>query len=214
MYELETRVKLQILQQNRKIIFLGYIERKFKVYWFSCVSRIVQADIVPLGNALLVNLFDAFTLPGSQENEYIMKGMEFWSFCSLVSIYTDSASFARFSSHFCWHCIESGSCCIDRSILLISGILPIIGLNSCNCSSYEDIVAASGWSCLSRWNNHIQLEGETLGREQGGLDLILSSSVQMFCETLSYFCRRYEIINFLKFASCLWRMMPSNSLFI
>lgn len=36
---------------------------------------IVQADIVPLGNALLVNLFDAFTLPGSQENEYIMKAL-------------------------------------------------------------------------------------------------------------------------------------------
>ena len=37
------------------------------------------ADIQPLANSLIENLFGAMQIPGSTENEYIMKGIWFYS---------------------------------------------------------------------------------------------------------------------------------------
>lgn len=47
----------------------------------SCVSlnSITAAEMAPFVEVLLTNLFKALTLPGSSENEYIMKGKCFMS---------------------------------------------------------------------------------------------------------------------------------------
>lgn len=50
----------------------------------SCVllNSITAAEMAPFVEVLLTNLFKALTLPGSSENEYIMKGKCF-EFCNV-----------------------------------------------------------------------------------------------------------------------------------
>lgn len=46
--------------------------------------RICREEVQPFAETLLVNLFSAFSLPGSNENEYIMKGMvRLWWKCGM-----------------------------------------------------------------------------------------------------------------------------------
>ena len=61
-------------------VVLSFIWHDFLFYFYSIPVESVKPHIEPL----LVNLFAAIELSGSEENEYVMKGEYFKSFCFII----------------------------------------------------------------------------------------------------------------------------------